>query len=308
MICLVVRSMDRARRRAEENALEADRQSERLRTTLRSIGDAVIVADDGGRVVSLNPVAEALTGWTDEEAAGRRLVEVFRVEGDATGAGASDSTERTFRDLGHGRGRPLVARRTRRHPPADRRDRRDDPRRRRQGPGRRARLPRRHRAPRRRAAGSRRPRPASARSWITRPSSPTSRTITAATSGATLAGAACTPAASSRRWARPTSSSGPPRPRRGSARAIASRSSRTSPCRLTSRRSAPTGSRTTGSRSSSASATATRPWSAGSPSTAPSGSPPSAPSATARSATGPSLRRTPCPCGSTTSRPSASSP
>ncbi|HEY2154339.1 MAG TPA: PAS domain S-box protein, partial [Isosphaeraceae bacterium] len=102
LISFVVRSMDLARRRAEEHAREAARQSERLRTTLRSIGDAVIVADEGGRVVSLNPVAEALTGWTDEEAAGLRLVEVFRVEGAATGVGASDSTERTFRDWGMG--------------------------------------------------------------------------------------------------------------------------------------------------------------------------------------------------------------
>ncbi len=102
VICFVVRSMDRARRRAEENAIEADRQSERLRTTLRSIGDAVIVADQAGRVVSLNPVAESLTGWTEEEAAGRRLSEVFHVEGGESAGAGSDSTLRTFRNWGLG--------------------------------------------------------------------------------------------------------------------------------------------------------------------------------------------------------------
>jgi two-component system CheB/CheR fusion protein len=37
---------------------------ERLRTTLASIGDAVIASDIDGRVTIMNPVAEALTGWT----------------------------------------------------------------------------------------------------------------------------------------------------------------------------------------------------------------------------------------------------
>ena len=47
------------------------------RVTLDSIGDAVIAADVEGRVVFLNPVAQALTGWTQVEAQGRALNEVF---------------------------------------------------------------------------------------------------------------------------------------------------------------------------------------------------------------------------------------
>lgn len=39
-----------------------------LGATLASIGDAVIVTDDDGNVTYLNPVAEHLTGWTNEEA------------------------------------------------------------------------------------------------------------------------------------------------------------------------------------------------------------------------------------------------
>jgi PAS domain S-box-containing protein len=57
----------------------ADQQRESLRITLTSMGDAVITTDAEGRVTSLNPVAVALTGWTQDEAAGRPLEEVFRI-------------------------------------------------------------------------------------------------------------------------------------------------------------------------------------------------------------------------------------
>jgi PAS domain S-box-containing protein len=65
-------AMAAARRRA-------DAAAERLRTTVASIGDAVLVTDAGGRVTSLNPVAEGLTGWNSADAAGRPLDEVFRI-------------------------------------------------------------------------------------------------------------------------------------------------------------------------------------------------------------------------------------
>ena len=62
-------------RRAEQ-ALEAE--TERLAVTLRSIGDGVITTDLTGAVVLLNQAAERLTGWTQQEAAGRPLDLVFR--------------------------------------------------------------------------------------------------------------------------------------------------------------------------------------------------------------------------------------
>ncbi len=52
---------------------------ETLRITLTSIGDAVISTDDEGRVVSMNPVAESLTGWNNSEARGKPLIEVFNI-------------------------------------------------------------------------------------------------------------------------------------------------------------------------------------------------------------------------------------
>ena len=52
---------------------------EKLVVTLKSIGDAVIATDGKGRVTLLNPLAEKLTGWTQAEAAGRPVGEIFNI-------------------------------------------------------------------------------------------------------------------------------------------------------------------------------------------------------------------------------------
>jgi PAS domain S-box-containing protein len=54
-------------------------QRESLRLTLNSVTDAVIIIDSNGRVRSLNPQAESLTGWRQAEAIGEPLGEVFRL-------------------------------------------------------------------------------------------------------------------------------------------------------------------------------------------------------------------------------------
>ena len=54
-------------------------EKERAQVTLNTIGDAVISTDAQGNVTYLNTVAESMTGWSREEAAGRPLEEVFRV-------------------------------------------------------------------------------------------------------------------------------------------------------------------------------------------------------------------------------------
>jgi len=59
-------------------------QREWFRTTLSSIGDGVIATDAKGRVTFLNPVAQSLTGWNEDEAKGKTLERVFRIENEKT--------------------------------------------------------------------------------------------------------------------------------------------------------------------------------------------------------------------------------
>jgi diguanylate cyclase (GGDEF)-like protein/PAS domain S-box-containing protein len=54
-------------------------EKERAQVTLNSIGDGVVSIDVWAQVTYLNVVAEGLTGWSREEAAGRPLAEVLRV-------------------------------------------------------------------------------------------------------------------------------------------------------------------------------------------------------------------------------------
>src|SRR5881227_3253860 len=84
-----------ARRRAEE-ALR--KQSEWLRVTLASIGDAVISTDTEGRVTFVNAVAEALTGWPRVEARGRPLPEVFVILDEETRLPVENPALRALRE------------------------------------------------------------------------------------------------------------------------------------------------------------------------------------------------------------------
>jgi PAS domain S-box-containing protein len=68
-------------RRAEE-IFQSEQQ---LRTTLSSIGDGVVTCDADGLIQMMNPVACELTGWTQAEAAGRSLDDIFRIVNEHTG-------------------------------------------------------------------------------------------------------------------------------------------------------------------------------------------------------------------------------
>jgi two-component system, cell cycle sensor histidine kinase and response regulator CckA len=69
-----------------------------FRTTLYSIGDAVITTDAVGHVAMVNPVAETLTGWKDAEARGRPLDEVFRIVNEETRRGVESPVARVLRE------------------------------------------------------------------------------------------------------------------------------------------------------------------------------------------------------------------
>jgi len=52
-------------------------EKEKAQVTLHSIGEGVITTDADGNIDYLNPVAEKMTGWTDSNAKGLPLLEVF---------------------------------------------------------------------------------------------------------------------------------------------------------------------------------------------------------------------------------------
>jgi len=90
-----------ARQRAEADLLQAKeelaRQAEMLRVTLASIGDAVMTADIEGRVLSLNKAAEGLTGWSQDEARGRPLQDIFQFVNEETRLPVENPAERALR-------------------------------------------------------------------------------------------------------------------------------------------------------------------------------------------------------------------
>lgn len=84
-------------KRAEEALY---REKEHAQVTLASIGDGVITTDTAGNVRFLNPVAEYLTGWKNEQAVGKPLTEVFNILNELTHKPAMNPVARCLRE-GH---------------------------------------------------------------------------------------------------------------------------------------------------------------------------------------------------------------
>ena len=85
-----------ALRNSTEAALAAE--AEKFRTTLLSIGDAVISTDTQGTVTSLNAVAEQLTGWTRDRAVGQPLATVFHIVNETTRAVVESPVDKALRE------------------------------------------------------------------------------------------------------------------------------------------------------------------------------------------------------------------
>jgi len=75
---------------------EIKASEEDLRITMASIGDAVISTDIEGRILRMNPVAEALTGWNFADARGRPLSDIFRIVHAVTREPAANPVERVI--------------------------------------------------------------------------------------------------------------------------------------------------------------------------------------------------------------------
>ena len=87
--------LDLTKQKKVEQDLAAEK--ERLRVTLRSIGDGVIATDTSGKVALMNQVAEALTGWIQEEALGLPVAKVFRLVHEITRKTCDNRVDKVIR-------------------------------------------------------------------------------------------------------------------------------------------------------------------------------------------------------------------
>jgi diguanylate cyclase len=77
----------------KELTRELEESKELMQATLISVGDGVISSDINGLVQFMNPVAQRLTGWTEEEAKGQRIEDVFHIINELTGVVSESITK-----------------------------------------------------------------------------------------------------------------------------------------------------------------------------------------------------------------------
>ncbi|HJX58026.1 MAG TPA: EAL domain-containing protein, partial [Thiobacillus sp.] len=97
-IAVLAENFNAMARAIQEAQASLAASEERLAITLNSIGDALLATDTEERVTLMNPVAETLTGWSQAEALGRRVAEVFVIQNALTGEPAEIPVTRVIRE------------------------------------------------------------------------------------------------------------------------------------------------------------------------------------------------------------------
>ena len=92
------RHQSRLEELVEERTRRLRESEQRWAITLSSIGDAVIATDIGGRVTFMNAVAEGLTGWTLDEAAGTEVKRIFNIVNEQTRKEVESPVGRVLRE------------------------------------------------------------------------------------------------------------------------------------------------------------------------------------------------------------------
>ncbi len=83
------------RRQVEERLRDTQ---EHLTTTLYSIGDGVLATDEEARVTIINRTAQQLTGWSESEAAGVAIENVFRIVNEDTRTTVANPVGRVLKE------------------------------------------------------------------------------------------------------------------------------------------------------------------------------------------------------------------
>lgn len=95
-LSILIKVIQDARRRAEQNASALATSREQFATILASISDAVIATDGDGRVTFINGVAQSLTGWNSSDAAGKPVRDLFRILDETTQTPVEDVVQRVL--------------------------------------------------------------------------------------------------------------------------------------------------------------------------------------------------------------------
>jgi PAS domain S-box-containing protein len=69
-----------------------------LTAVIESIGDAVIATDPHGTIILMNPIAEALTGWKQNEALGKPLANIFHITSEENNIIIENPVTKAIRD------------------------------------------------------------------------------------------------------------------------------------------------------------------------------------------------------------------
>ncbi|WP_406661176.1 response regulator [Methanolobus sp. ZRKC3] len=84
-----------------KNELEKEKLFEKekwITSILNNIGDAIITTDPKGKIKLINPLAQALTGYREEEALGKNIEEIFKVVCEDTGEYAGSPTDKVLKE------------------------------------------------------------------------------------------------------------------------------------------------------------------------------------------------------------------
>jgi diguanylate cyclase (GGDEF)-like protein/PAS domain S-box-containing protein len=72
-------------------------EMDRAQLMLEAMGDAVLATDISGKITYMNPLAEAMTGWSRSEALGLPLLQVFQINDAETGQAAENPALRAIK-------------------------------------------------------------------------------------------------------------------------------------------------------------------------------------------------------------------
>lgn len=89
---------NRMERMLKESYENLRKSKQWLAAAIDSIGDAVIATDEKGIIKLINPIAQMMTGWKEEDALGKDLITVFNIVTEGTGEQVEDPVKKVIRE------------------------------------------------------------------------------------------------------------------------------------------------------------------------------------------------------------------